>query len=78
MRLRPLFGMPAQAADADFPVLNPPSRELNLPLYGGSSIPFYYRKPELELDIDTPIKASVVAGRTAVIRPSDAASRRHS
>jgi hypothetical protein len=38
------------------------SRELNFPLYGGSSIPFYYRKPELELDIDTPIKASVVAG----------------
>jgi len=38
------------------------SRELNFPLYGGSSIPFYYRKPEIELDIDTPIKASVVAG----------------
>lgn len=38
------------------------SRELDFPLYGGSSIPFYYRKPEIELDIDTPIKASVVAG----------------
>lgn len=38
------------------------SRELNFPLFGGSSIPFYYRKPEIELDIDTPIKASVVAG----------------
>jgi hypothetical protein len=38
------------------------SRELNFPLYGGSSIPFYYRKPEIELDIDTPIKASIVAG----------------
>jgi len=38
------------------------SRELNFPLYGGSSIPFYYRKPEIELDADTPIKASVVAG----------------
>lgn len=38
------------------------SRELNFPLYGGSSIPFYYRKPEIELDIDTPVKASVVAG----------------
>jgi hypothetical protein len=37
------------------------SRELDFPLYGGSSIPFYYRKPEIELDIDTPIKASVVA-----------------
>ena len=38
------------------------SRELDFPLYGGSSIPFYYRKPEIELDIDTPIKASIVAG----------------
>ncbi len=38
------------------------SRELNFPLYGGSSIPFYYRKPEIELEIDTPIKYSVVAG----------------
>jgi hypothetical protein len=38
------------------------SRELNFPLFGGSSIPFYYRKPEIELEIDTPIKASVVAG----------------
>jgi hypothetical protein len=37
------------------------SRELNFPLFGGSSIPFYYRKPEIELDIDTPLKASVVA-----------------
>lgn len=38
------------------------SRELNFPLYGGSSIPFYFRKPEIELAIDTPIKSSVVAG----------------
>ena len=38
------------------------SRELDFPLYGGSSIPFYFRKPEIELEIDTPIKASVVAG----------------
>ncbi len=38
------------------------SRELGFPLFGGSSIPFYYRKPEIELEIDTPIKASVVAG----------------
>ncbi|MCB1018778.1 MAG: hypothetical protein KDC27_02565 [Acidobacteria bacterium] len=37
------------------------SRELDFPLFGGSSIPFYYRKPEIELDIDTPIKNSVVA-----------------
>ncbi|MEJ7911585.1 MAG: hypothetical protein WKF70_00420 [Chitinophagaceae bacterium] len=38
------------------------SRELNFPLTGGSSIPTYFRKPEIELDIDTPIKASVVVG----------------
>lgn len=38
------------------------SRELNFPLFGGSSIPFYYRKPEIELDTDSPIRASVVAG----------------
>ena len=38
------------------------SRELKFPLFGGSSIPFYYRKPEMELDMDTPIKASIVAG----------------
>ncbi|HMD82925.1 MAG TPA: hypothetical protein VKE92_16520, partial [Anaerolineales bacterium] len=38
------------------------SRELNFPLTGGSSIPVYFRKPEIELDIDTPIKASVVVG----------------
>jgi hypothetical protein len=38
------------------------SRELDFPLFGGSSIPFYYRKPEIELEIDTPIKASIVAG----------------
>jgi hypothetical protein len=37
------------------------SRELDFPLFGGSSIPFYYRKPDIELDIDTPVKASVVA-----------------
>ncbi len=38
------------------------SRELNFPLTGGSSIPVYFRKPEIELDIDTPIKNSVVIG----------------
>ncbi len=38
------------------------SRELNFPLFGDSSIPFYYRKPEIELDIDTPVKASIAAG----------------
>jgi hypothetical protein len=41
------------------------SRELNFPLTGGSSIPTYYRKPEIELDIDTPIKTSVVLGGAA-------------
>lgn len=38
------------------------SRELKFPLFGGSSIPFYYRKPEVELAVDTPVRASVVAG----------------
>ncbi|MBL8213382.1 MAG: hypothetical protein JNK87_21875 [Bryobacterales bacterium] len=38
------------------------SRELNFPLFGGSSSPFYYRKSEIELDIDTPIRALLVAG----------------
>jgi hypothetical protein len=37
------------------------SRELEFPLYGGSSIPFCYRDPEIEIDLDTPIKASVVS-----------------
>lgn len=38
------------------------SRELNFPLTGGSSIPTYFRKPEIELEIDTPLKASIVIG----------------
>ena len=38
------------------------SRELNFPLTGGSSIPIYFRKPEIEIDIDTPIKNSIVVG----------------
>ncbi|WP_201747832.1 hypothetical protein [Dyadobacter flavalbus] len=38
------------------------SRELKFPLTGGSSIPTYFRKPEVELDIDTPIKNSIVVG----------------
>lgn len=38
------------------------SRELNFPLTGGSSIPLYFRKPEIEIDIDTPIKNSIVIG----------------
>jgi len=41
------------------------SRELNFPLTGGSSIPIYYRKPEIEIDIDTPIKNSIVLGGTS-------------
>ena len=38
------------------------SRELNFPLTGGSNVPIYYRKPEIELDIDTPIKNSLSVG----------------
>src|SRR5947209_2719152 len=38
------------------------SRELNFPLTGGSSIPTYFRKPEIELASDTPIKNSIVLG----------------
>ena len=38
------------------------SRELDFPLTGGSSIPLYYRKPEIELAIDTPIQNSIVVG----------------
>lgn len=38
------------------------SRELKFALTGGSSIPVYYRQPEIELDVDTPIRSSVVVG----------------
>jgi hypothetical protein len=38
------------------------SRELGFPLTGGSLLPVYYRKPEIELDNDTPIKHSIVVG----------------
>jgi hypothetical protein len=41
------------------------SRELNFPLTGRSSISTYFRKPEIELAIDTPIKNSIVVGDTA-------------
>jgi len=41
------------------------SRELNFPLSGGSSIPTYFRKPEIELATDTPIKNSIVVGDSA-------------
>lgn len=41
------------------------SRELNFPLTGGSSIPTYFRKPEIELAINTPIKNSIVVGNAA-------------
>jgi len=37
------------------------SRELGFPLFGGSSIPFYFRKPEIDIDSETPIRASIVA-----------------
>ncbi len=38
------------------------SRELNFPLTGGSSIPTYFRKPEIELAVETPIRSSIVVG----------------
>ena len=41
------------------------SRELNFALSGGSSIPTYYRKPEIELAIDAPIMNSIVLGGAA-------------
>jgi len=41
------------------------SRELNFPLTGGSSIPTYYRRPEIELDTDTPINNSIVLADAA-------------
>ena len=41
------------------------SRELNFPLTGGSSIPIYFRKPEIEIAPETPIKNSIVVGVTA-------------
>jgi hypothetical protein len=40
------------------------SRELGFPLTGGSSIPVYYRKPEIEVPIDAPIKNSIVMAGT--------------
>ncbi|MGI4758261.1 MAG: hypothetical protein ACRYGF_15610 [Janthinobacterium lividum] len=41
------------------------SRELNFPLTGGSSIPTYFRKPEIELAAGTPIRNSIVVGDAA-------------
>ena len=38
------------------------SRELGFPLTGGSSIPTYFREPEIELAVDTPLKHSIVIG----------------
>jgi hypothetical protein len=38
------------------------SRELNFALSGGSSIPTFYRKPEIYMAPDTPIKNSIVVG----------------
>lgn len=36
------------------------SRELGFPLTGGSSIPVYYRTPEIEIESNTPIRNSIV------------------
>ncbi len=41
------------------------SRELGFPLTGGSSIPTYFREPEIELAVDTPLKSSIVVGGAA-------------
>ena len=41
------------------------SRELGFPLTGGSSIPTYFREPEIDLAIDTPLKNSIVVGGAA-------------
>jgi hypothetical protein len=41
------------------------SRELNFPLTGGSSIPTYFRTPEIDLAVDAPIKNSIVVGGAA-------------
>jgi hypothetical protein len=38
------------------------SRELGFPLTGGSSIPTYFREPEIELAVDTPLTNSIVIG----------------
>jgi hypothetical protein len=38
------------------------SRELNFSLSGGSSIPLYFRKPEIDLAADMPIRNSIVVG----------------
>jgi hypothetical protein len=38
------------------------SRELRFPLTGGSSIPTYFRNPEIDLAADTPIRNSIVLG----------------
>ena len=36
------------------------SHELNFPLMAGSSVPLSWRKPELELDMETPIEKAVI------------------
>jgi hypothetical protein len=41
------------------------SRELDFPLTGGSSIPIYYRKPEIDFAPDTPLKNGLVIGDMA-------------
>ncbi|MFC1692888.1 hypothetical protein ACFL1R_05240 [Candidatus Latescibacterota bacterium] len=38
------------------------SRELDFPFMAGSSVPLSWRKPELELDMETPIEKVVVVG----------------
>src|SRR5215471_4610925 len=38
------------------------SRELNFPLSGGSSVQIFFRKPEVDIAPDTPIRNSIVVG----------------
>jgi hypothetical protein len=38
------------------------SRELGFPLTGGSSIPTYFRDPEIDLAVDTPLTHAIVVG----------------
>ena len=49
------------------------SRELNFPLTGGSSIPTYFRTPEIDLPVDTSIKNSLVVGAPPMREPSSIA-----
>src|SRR4030095_11592181 len=57
--LTALAGMTPLAGSAASAV---PQTMQTRPRIGGSSIPTYFRKPEIDLAIDTPIKSSIVVG----------------